>query len=152
MSYPVPTEASEPGLMLPRNLRKGYSYRNSPTSVNGNGTKPGNAKISRSPTASGLVTTDGGTLYHQFGHKMGGSLSPLERIALTANGNLQRIFSSYYDAPVHVHVDYCQKRTDDCSVNTWERRVMLIVHSKVSSRTKIAAESKMPFIDKLDNF
>jgi len=29
---------------------------------------------------------------------------------VTANGNLQRIFSSYYDAPVHVHVDSCVRR------------------------------------------
>ncbi|KAL3806934.1 hypothetical protein ACHAXA_009490 [Cyclostephanos tholiformis] len=34
----------------------------------------------------------------------------MERIALTANGNLQRIFSSYYDAPVVVRVDRCSRR------------------------------------------
>jgi hypothetical protein len=34
----------------------------------------------------------------------------MERIALTANGNLQRIFSSYYDSPVRVIVDRCSRR------------------------------------------
>mmetsp|Transcript_25736 Transcript_25736/g.49032 ORF Transcript_25736/g.49032 Transcript_25736/m.49032 type:complete len:365 (+) Transcript_25736:135-1229(+) len=55
----------------------------------------------------GLVTKDGGQLNVRFA---GCNFTPLERIALTANGNLQRIFSSYYDAPVHVHVDYCGRR------------------------------------------
>jgi len=55
----------------------------------------------------GLVTKDGGQLNARFA---GCNFTPLERIALTANGNLQRIFSSYYDAPVHVHVDYCGRR------------------------------------------
>lgn len=66
----------------------------------------------KSPTKSGLVTTAGGNLQSQFRNKIKNpSLSPLERIALTANGSLQRIFSSYYDAPVHVHVDRCEVRS-----------------------------------------
>eukprot|EP00551_Chaetoceros_affinis_P004022 CAMPEP_0203677710 /NCGR_PEP_ID=MMETSP0090-20130426/29224_1 /ASSEMBLY_ACC=CAM_ASM_001088 /TAXON_ID=426623 /ORGANISM="Chaetoceros affinis, Strain CCMP159" /LENGTH=216 /DNA_ID=CAMNT_0050544679 /DNA_START=54 /DNA_END=701 /DNA_ORIENTATION=- len=64
---------------------------------------------------SGLVTSAGGTLQSQFGNKIS-SLSPLDRIALTANGNLQRIFSSYYDAPVHVHVDKCVQKEPSESV------------------------------------
>ena len=40
-----------------------------------------------------------------------------------ANGNLQRLFSSYYDAPVHVVVDKCVQRTD----TTWDRVVHLTV-------------------------
>ena len=60
----------------------------------------------------GLVTTAGGTLQARFGQKIP-EMSPLERIALTSNGNLQRIFSSYYDAPVHVHVDRCEMRNAD---------------------------------------
>jgi hypothetical protein len=123
---------------------------------------------SNTSRSSGLVTSVGGTLQSQFGRKMRGHLSPLERIALTANGNLQRIFSSYYDAPVHVHVEFCEKRTSQSNSanaaspqatsngmaecvgnfdriltsrrdstkevlsNTWDRRVVLIVHSKVS--------------------
>ena len=57
----------------------------------------------RDQETSGLVTKTGGTLCSQFKSKIP-NLSPLDRIALTANGNLQRIFSSYYDAPVHVFV------------------------------------------------
>ena len=30
------------------------------------------------------------------------TFTPLERIAITANGNLQRLISSYYNAPVTV--------------------------------------------------
>lgn len=63
------------------------------------------------PMKSGLVTSTGGTLTAQYGLKVPG-MSPLDRILLTANGNLQRIFSSFYDAPVHVHVDRCVKRRD----------------------------------------
>ena len=32
------------------------------------------------------------------------AFSPLQRVALTANGNLQRLVSSFYDAPVSVRV------------------------------------------------
>jgi len=67
------------------------------------------AKINSRPTKSGLVTSTGGTLTAQYGLKVP-NMSPLDRIALTANGNLQRIFSSFYDAPVHVHVDRCVRR------------------------------------------
>lgn len=100
----------------------------------------------------GLVTTAGGTLQARFGKKIP-RMSPLERIALTSNGNLQRIFSSYYDAPVHVHVDRCEMRNlGNRGVNhsdggefiiaadssepasggdaVWDREVHLSVHSQ----------------------
>jgi len=49
-----------------------------------------------SPTKSGLVTQVGGTLQAQFGAKIT-NLSPLDRIALTSNGNLQvRMFMVYF--------------------------------------------------------
>ena len=68
---------------------------------------------------SGLVTSTGGTLQHQFGSKIP-FMTPLDRIALTANGNLQRIVSSFYDAPVHIHVVQCERRqrTSACSSNS----------------------------------
>ena len=91
---------------------------------------------------SGLVTSTGGTLQAQFGHKIS-NLSPLDRIALTANGNLQRIFSSYYDAPVHVYVDSCEKtiqngqqqslEEDMTSSSIWHRKVHLSVFGQVSA-------------------
>lgn len=49
----------------------------------------------------GLVTESEGLAAHYGIHH------PLDRMALTANGNLQRLVSSYYDAPVSVVVDYC---------------------------------------------
>ena len=59
------------------------------------------------PVLDGLVTGEaGGGLDARFGC----AFSPMERIALTANGNLQRILSSYYDAPVCVRVDRCSRR------------------------------------------
>jgi len=59
------------------------------------------------PILDGLVTGEaGGGLDARFGC----AFSPMERIALTANGNLQRILSSYYDAPVCVRVDRCSRR------------------------------------------
>ncbi|GFH52173.1 hypothetical protein CTEN210_08649 [Chaetoceros tenuissimus] len=82
------------------------------------------------PTKSGLVTSTGGTLSSQFGNKIP-AMTPLERIALTANGNLQRIFSSYYDAPVHVHVDHCVRQDANASETgskaVWNRVVHLSI-------------------------
>lgn len=70
---------------------------------------------------------------------------PLDRIALTANGNLQRIVASYYDAPVTVRVMQCTLRTtttnndqnnhDDHSTHTnadvWDRVVHLCIQDEV---------------------
>jgi chorismate-pyruvate lyase len=84
---------------------------------------------------SGLVTDSGGTLQRSFGPKAQGYLTPLERIALTANGNLQRIFSSYYDAPVHILVQRCerqqQKQQQHDEAAVWHRQVLLTVHSQI---------------------
>ena len=79
--------------------------------------------------------------------------SPLDRIALTANGNLQRLFSSYYDAPVVVEMVHCTKQKEQNPKQTdyesdknpplstfsasWNRRVML----KVFDRTFCTADS-----------
>lgn len=52
-----------------------------------------------------------------------GSLLPMERVALTANGNLQRIMSAHYDAPVYVHVLKC----DRLNATTFDRHVKLVV-------------------------
>ena len=43
---------------------------------------------------------------------VGGSFTPLERIIITANGNLQRIMSAYYGAPVVVNVLKCDPMED----------------------------------------
>jgi hypothetical protein len=102
-----------------------------------------NSDTKTKPTKSGLVTSTGGTLSSQFGQKVP-NLSPLDRIALTANGNLQRIFSSFYDAPVHVHVEQCVKRANGGDPSTlamnggvledavWDRVVHLSVFEQVS--------------------
>lgn len=95
------------------------------------------ALTSSSLPKSGLVTDLGGTLQRSFGPKTQGYLTPLERIALTANGNLQRIFSSYYDAPVHILVKCCEKQQQEQQQDAsgaaaiWHRQVLLTVHSQI---------------------
>ena len=77
---------------------------NTPTSLNNN-----TNNISHN-IHDGLVTKEGGELNRRF---KGCDFTNMERIALTANGNLQRIFSSYYDEPVVVHVDSCTRRDNN---------------------------------------
>jgi chorismate-pyruvate lyase len=78
----------------------------------------------------GLVTDAQGLAVHY------GIAHPLDRMALTANGNLQRLVSSYYDAPVSVVVDACWVRSDNDDDEAvlpqiWDRRVRLLVHGRV---------------------
>ncbi|KAK1742810.1 hypothetical protein QTG54_006407 [Skeletonema marinoi] len=78
-----------------------------PPLTTSNNSNNNNTPSSSSKVIDGLVTKEGGELNTRFNC----NFSPMERIALTSNGNLQRIFSSYYDAPVHVHIDFCERRT-----------------------------------------
>ena len=75
----------------------------------------------------GLVTSETYSLEEIYGIS-----NPLDRMAVTANGNLQRLFSSYYDAPVVVEMVHCtRQKSDDASpanmgaTATWDRRVLL---------------------------
>ncbi|EEC45099.1 predicted protein [Phaeodactylum tricornutum CCAP 1055/1] len=87
---------------------------------------------------------------------------PLNRMALTANGNLQRLVSSYYDAPVQVVVDSCRKRSSNVSSNVqimsrpiqlsgaataqvWDR----VVHLTVFGKTFCTATSVITVYDEL---
>jgi len=59
--------------------------------------------------STGLITSvEGGSLNDRF--VVDPPLLPMDRVLLTANGNLQRIISSYYDAPVIVSVKRCTER------------------------------------------
>lgn len=81
------------------------------------------------------VANKSGTLASRFGIE-----HPLDRMALTANGNLQRLVSSYYDAPVQVLVDHCCPLEEDRPVangcgsrpqcKKWDRVVHLTVHNQ----------------------
>jgi hypothetical protein len=92
----------------------------------------------------GLVTSPSQSLSN-----LHGITDPLDRMAITANGNLQRLYSSYYDAPVRVVVDFClpvptttNADCDDCESSSlsspspspddkcWDRRVHLTVHGQ----------------------
>jgi len=56
-----------------------------------------------------------------------GSFTPMERVVLSANGNLQRIMSAYYDAPVLVQVVKSEPR----GITDFEREVNLMMDNKV---------------------
>eukprot|EP00536_Pseudo-nitzschia_multiseries_P017906 jgi/Psemu1/315171/fgenesh1_kg.1918_\ len=74
----------------------------------------------------GLVTSESYSLEQVYGIS-----NPLDRMAVTANGNLQRLFSSYYDAPVVVEMVHCTRRRQQQTINgnrdpaVWDRRVLL---------------------------
>ena len=74
-----------------------------------------------------LITDHGESLAQKYGITFA-----MDRILVTANGNLQRILSSWYDAPVHVVVDHC---TLDSSTGTWDRLVHLQVQITTARRT-----------------
>jgi uncharacterized membrane protein len=79
----------------------------------------------------GLVTKESKSLSQTYG-----ITNPLDRMAVTANGNLQRLFSSYYDAPVLVQVEHCtpqlrsiQQQLDSFPAS-WSRRVLLQIFNQ----------------------
>jgi hypothetical protein len=77
-----------------------------------------------------------------------GITHPLDRMALTANGNLQRLVSSYYDAPVSVVVDSCELQSSSrnkSTPKTWNR----IVHLQVHGQTFCVATSEITVYDPL---
>jgi len=87
----------------------------------------------------GLVTSETYSLEKTYGIS-----NPLDRMAVTANGNLQRLFSSYYDAPVVVEVEHCTRQQPVSPVGgnpsqpaAWDRRVLL----KIFDQTFCTADS-----------
>ena len=66
-----------------------------------------------------LLNSNSGTSSDNF--------TPIERIILTANGNLQRIMSAYYGSKVTVEVIKC----DRISHTLFAREVNLLVSGKV---------------------
>lgn len=94
-------------------------------------------------STSGLVMNENLSLNDRFPNC---NFTPMERIALTANGNLQRIFASYYDTPVTVKVIGCvlrrrqqqrQQPQEEDEIIVWDR----IVHVQVYNRTVCKATS-----------
>jgi chorismate-pyruvate lyase len=110
-------------------------------SIDNNDNVPGSSTTSLGDIMStGLMTPlTTKTVAQQYG-----ITNPLDRMLLTANGNLQRLVSSYYDAPVAVVVDAQQQQqqyssdsntdisqgsTNTTSVAVWNRVVRLMVHN-----------------------
>ena len=59
-----------------------------------------------------------------------GNFSNIERIILSANGNLQRIMSAYYNLPVSVKVVHSTMTNKINSVVYYDREVELIVRDR----------------------
>lgn len=108
-----------------------------PPSMERKGSGSGNFGDIMSPTIDdadllfqdGLVSSETYSLEEIYGIS-----NPLDRMAVTANGNLQRLFSSYYDAPVVVEMVHCTRQkspgasgigVDVDATAIWERRVFL---------------------------
>ncbi|TPX46792.1 hypothetical protein SeLEV6574_g03034 [Synchytrium endobioticum] len=60
--------------------------------------------------------------------------TPLQRVLLTANGNVQRIISSYYNAPVTVDILLNHKESSTPACTTFKRSVNIIVKNHVCCR------------------
>jgi hypothetical protein len=98
-----------------------------------------------------------------------GITHPLDRMALTANGNLQRLVSSFYDAPVSVVVESCALRsTAESSLEerewihpesynghfsnqdqVWDRVVHLQVHDRVFCTARSEITVRDPYCQDL---
>ncbi|KAJ3227286.1 hypothetical protein HK099_002650 [Clydaea vesicula] len=80
--------------------------------------------------------------------------TPLERILLTANGNVQRIISSYYNSPVTVEIisNQLKNSSNTDSVNVYEREVNLHCMNNICcnavSTIKVSNED---YIDLIEN-
>jgi len=68
---------------------------------------PFDIPFSRSQISSGLIMTTSMSLQSLLNTT---KLTSLERVVLNANGNLQHIFSAFYDSPVFVNVVHCKSR------------------------------------------
>lgn len=66
------------------------------------------------------------------------AFTPLERIALSAEGDLQRIISSYYNSAVSVDIKHCT----EMEPGTFDREVDLSVKGKVFCTAKSSLSSK----------
>jgi hypothetical protein len=91
-----------------------------------------------------------------------GITHPLDRMALTANGNLQRLVSSFYDAPVSVVVESCALRSMaessldngqfsamDNQHQVWDRVVHLQVHDRVFCTARSEITVRDPYCQDL---
>lgn len=75
------------------------------------------------------------------------SFTPMQRVALTANGNLQRILSSYHNRPVKVQV----LRNEQVKSGVYEREVILTIDNEpccvANSTVRCLTEEASKLID-----
>jgi len=86
------------------------------------GSLVGTAPQSYGPNNFGDIMGDLET--HTF---VNGAFTPLERVVLTANGNLQRILSAYYGSPITIVVKKCV----ELESGTFAREVDLVMRKQV---------------------
>jgi hypothetical protein len=146
-SNPTISNTTERYLYSPANINTGYAFGGTLGDIMSPSNSNANTEIL---FPDGLVTKESQSLAEAYQIH-----NPLDRMAITANGNLQRLFSSYYDAPVMVRVEYCrpqrqppqQQESQDCIVAAsssaaaaaiWERRVCLQIFD---NRTFCTADS-----------
>ena len=107
-------------------------------------------KRQNSDCSSKLTTTKaGGDLLDTLSESHG--LTPLERVALTCNGNLQMVFSSYHLQPVEVSVDEFALSASDEDIDTARPRPLAvydrIVSMSIAGDTFCKATSKVRVYD-----
>eukprot|EP00126_Sphaerothecum_destruens_P003834 Sdes_comp17625_c0_seq2m6890 len=89
----------------------------------------------------------------EMGFKLPAGFKPLERVLLTANGNFQRIVSSYYNEPVFLDIVYNRKREDsppDCPV--YDRQITLTCKGQqfcvATSTVKLSSQRIIDLVEK----
>ncbi|CAN0049591.1 unnamed protein product, partial [Hapterophycus canaliculatus] len=88
------------------------------------------AALAGSPHFGDIMGGGGGGADRNTGRQGGGLLQhfdAMERVVLTANGNLQRVISSYYNSPVTVDITYCE----EVEPSVYEREVEISIFGRV---------------------
>ncbi|CAN0329448.1 unnamed protein product [Pylaiella littoralis] len=113
---------------------------NSGTFVPAPGTVSLEAALTRSPHFRDILS---GVESNRKGQQSGllHTFEPMERVVLTANGNLQRMMSSYYNSPVTVDIKYCR----EVEPSVYEREVEISIFGRVFCRAKSLVVSPRRF-------
>lgn len=114
------------------------------------------SKVETAASMGDIMGRDKSELLRESGHSLAelyGIDNPLDRMLITANGNLQRLFASYYDTEVIVTVLECTCRRPE-SPAVWDRTVELRLNrgtsssvllctarSEITIRSSVAAEA-----------
>ncbi|KAJ3083291.1 hypothetical protein HK102_001147 [Quaeritorhiza haematococci] len=109
--------------------------------------EPKTSQVTDNATPDGTPSSGAGVLTGHMGDIMssrqsnstllGGGFSPLERVVLTSNGNLQRILSAYFNAVITVDIAYNTKRPESTPDRlVFDREVNILCHGMVCCNAK----------------